>query len=154
VICTLSWTLLHVALWAIPQADPVPVYVIAILAGLGVSSAHVLPTAMGADVLESVEAESGLRQEGIFGGASAFIQKLGTSVAVLAIGWVLDLTGYVPNAAQQSASTLTGIRAMVSWVPAVLLVASIASAAFFPITRAVHRRLSEDAKLKRAAIQP
>jgi GPH family glycoside/pentoside/hexuronide:cation symporter len=130
------------------------VYIVAVLAGLGVSSAHVLPTAMGADVLESVEAESGLRQEGIFGGASAFIQKLGTSVAVLAIGWVLDLTGYVANAAQQTGAALTGIRAMVSWVPAALLVLSIASAALFPITRAVHRRLSHEAELKRAAVQP
>jgi GPH family glycoside/pentoside/hexuronide:cation symporter len=151
VICTATWIAIHIALWFIPQATPVPVYVIGFLAGLGVAAAHVLPNAMSADVLESVEVESGERQEGVFGGVSGFIQKLGTSVALMSIGWVLDLTGYVPGAAQQSAHTLTGIRSLVSWVPVVLLLASIWAAAVFPITREVHRRLSEEAARKRAA---
>jgi GPH family glycoside/pentoside/hexuronide:cation symporter len=151
VACTLTWVVVHVALWWIPARAPVPVFVIAFLAGLGVASAHVLPTAMGADVLESVEVESGERQEGVYGGISGFIQKLGTSVALLSIGWILELTGYVPGAAVQSASALTGIRVMVSWIPAVLLVASIAAAAAFPITRAVHRQLSLEAGRRRGA---
>jgi GPH family glycoside/pentoside/hexuronide:cation symporter len=151
VACTLTWVAVHVALWWIPPRAPVPVFVIAFLAGLGVASAHVLPTAMGADVLESVEVESGERQEGVYGGISGFIQKLGTSVALLSIGWILDLTGYVPGAAVQSASALTGIRVMVSWIPAVLLLASIAAAAAFPITRAVHRQLSLEAGRRRGS---
>lgn len=154
VLCTLSWVAVHLVLWQVPRATPTPVYIVAFFAGLGVASAHVLPTAMAADVLEAIEVESGQRQEGIFGGASAFIQKLGTSLALLGIGWVLDLTGYIPNATEQRAAALGAIRTMVSWVPALLLVAAIAAAAFFPITREVHRRLSREAELKRAAIQP
>jgi len=151
VICTLSWTAVHVAIWWIPPRAPVPVFVIAFLAGIGVASAHVLPTAMGADVLESVEVQSGERQEGVYGGVSGFIQKLGTSVALLSIGWILELTGYVPGAAVQSQAALTGIRVMVTWVPAALLLASIAAAAAFPITRAVHRQLSLEASERRQA---
>jgi GPH family glycoside/pentoside/hexuronide:cation symporter len=150
VLCTLTWTAVHIALWWIPRATPVPVYFIAFLAGLGVASAHVLPAAMGADVLESVEVQSGQRQEGVYGGVSGFIQKLGTSVALLSIGWILDLTGYVPGAAVQRETALTGIRLLVSWIPAALLVASIAAAAAFPITRAVHKQLSLEAEQRRA----
>jgi GPH family glycoside/pentoside/hexuronide:cation symporter len=105
---------------------------------------------MGADVLESVEVQSGQRQEGVYGGVSGFIQKLGTSVALLSIGWILDLTGYVPGAAVQRETALTGIRLLVSWIPAALLVASIAAAAAFPITRAVHKQLSLEAEQRRA----
>lgn len=150
VTCTLSWLVVHVALWQVPRAAPVPVYALAFLAGLGVASAHVLPSAMGADVLESIEVESGQRQEGIFGGASAFVQKLGTSVALLVIGWVLDFSGYRPGAPEQLTSALTALRVLVSWVPAVLLLGSIWAAAAFPITRDVHRRLAEQAAVLRA----
>mgnify|MGYP001563976487 CR=1 FL=1 len=145
VVCTCSWTVLHGVLWLVPAGSPIPVFIVAFLAGLGVASAHVLPTAMGADVLESVEVESGQRQEGIFGGASAFIQKLGTSVALLAIGWVLEFSGYQPGVSQQLPSALAGIRLLVSWVPAVLLLASIWAASVFPITRQVHLRLAQQA---------
>jgi GPH family glycoside/pentoside/hexuronide:cation symporter len=151
VICTLTWASLHVALWWIPRQAPVPVYVIAFLAGLGVASAHVLPAAMGADVLESVEVQSGERQEGVYGGLSGLIQKLGTSVALLGIGWILDLTGYVPGGAEQSGAALAGIRALVSWIPAGLLLVSVWAAAAFPITRAIHRQLSLEAGERRAA---
>jgi len=151
VACTLTWAVLHVVLWVIPAFSPVPVFVIGFLAGLGVASAHVLPNAMAADVLEAVEVESGQRQEGVFGGASAFIQKLGTSFALLAIGWVLELSGYQPGAAAQPAGALAGIRVLVSWVPAILLVGSIWAASVFPITRSVHRQLAAEAALRRAA---
>jgi GPH family glycoside/pentoside/hexuronide:cation symporter len=151
VFCTLTWACLHVALWWIPRQEPVPVYVIAFLAGLGVASAHVLPAAMGADVLESVEVQSGERQEGVYGGLSGLIQKLGTSVALLSVGWILDLSGYVPGAQEQSASALAGIRTLVSWIPAALLLVSVWAAAAFPITRAIHRQLSLEAGERRAA---
>jgi GPH family glycoside/pentoside/hexuronide:cation symporter len=151
VICTLTWAALHVALWWIPRQAPVPVYVIAFLAGLGVASAHVLPAAMGADVLESVEVQSGERQEGVYGGLSGLIQKLGTSVALLGIGWILDLTGYLPGGAEQSEAALAGIRALVSWIPASLLLVSVWAAAAFPITRAIHRQLALEAGERRAA---
>ena len=151
VIATSVWMVLHVALWWVPAASVIPVFIVAVLAGLGVSAAHVLPTAMGADVLESVEIESGERQEGVFGGLSGFIQKLGTSLALAAVGWVLELTGYQPNAVAQSPAAMLGIRTLTTWVPAALLVAAIAAAAAFPITRSVHRALNEELARRRAA---
>ena len=151
VIATSVWAVLHVALWWVPAAAVVPVFIVAVLAGLGISAAHVLPAAMGADALESVEYESGERQEGVFGGLSGFIQKLGTSLALASVGWVLELTGYQPNAAAQAPAALLGIRALTTWVPAALLVAAIAAAAAFPITRSVHRALNEELARRRAA---
>jgi GPH family glycoside/pentoside/hexuronide:cation symporter len=151
VIATAVWMALHIGMWWVPVATVAPVFVVAVLAGLGVSAAHVLPTAMGADVLESVELESGERQEGVFGGLSGFIQKLGSSLALAAVGWVLELTGYQPNALTQAPRALLGIRLLTTWVPAALLVGAIASAAAFPITRGVHRALNEELARRRAA---
>ncbi len=154
VVATLTWATTHVILWFVPQAEVVPIYLVGVLAGLGVSSAHILPTSMAADVMEALEVDSGERQEGVFGGMMAFLQKLGTSVALLAIGWVLELTGYQAGAATQSAATLTGLRVLVSWVPVVLLILASLCAAAFPITRHVHMALVARAALARAARVP
>ncbi len=101
--------------------------------------------------MEALEVDSGERQEGVFGGVMNLIQKLGNSVALLAIGWMLELTGYLPGAAIQSPATLTGLRVMVSWVPVVLLIAACLAAAAFPITRRIHRSLVTRADEMRAA---
>ncbi len=151
VICTGSWALIHVALWMVPQGVRWPVYVIAVLAGLGVAGAHVLPGAMSIDVLEAVELESGRREEGIFLGVGNFVRKLGISLALFALGWALDLTGYVPNAVAQTGGALLGIRVMLSWVPALLLGLAMLSAAAFPITRAVHARMLSDLAARQEA---
>ena len=150
VVATLTWATTHVILWFIPQMQVLPVYLVGVLAGLGVASAHILPTSMAADVMEAVEIDSGERQEGVFGGVMAFLQKLGTSVALLAIGWVLELTGYQAGAATQGIATLTGLRVLVSWVPVVLLVLASLCAAAFPITRRVHLGLVARAAQARA----
>lgn len=151
VIATSTWAVIHLLIWFVPQASLGPIYVIGVLAGFGVASAHILPTSMAADVMEALEVENGERQEGIFGGLMAFLQKLGNSVALAAIGWVLELTGYQPDVAVQSQVTLTGLRAMVSWVPLVLLACAILCATTFPITRRRHRELVAQAERMRAA---
>ena len=154
VIATGTWAATHVLLWFVPQATLLPVYVVGVLAGLGVASAHILPTSMAADVMEALEVENGERQEGVFGGVSAFLQKLGNSVALLAIGWVLELTGYQAGAAVQTTATLTGLRVLVSWVPVILLALAMLCASAFPITRLVHRELVAQAEKVRARRAP
>ncbi len=141
VIATGIWAMVHIALFFIPQYTLAPIYIAAVLAGFGVSAAHVLPGAMTADTLEITELQSGQRREGIFTGISAFTHKLGVSASVFTLGWVLDLTGYVANAASQSASALMGIRVLVSWVPLGLLLVAIVMAIGFPVTRTYHAQI-------------
>lgn len=144
VICTATWAVVHMALWFVPQYAKAPIYAVAVLAGLGVSGAHVLPGAMAIDVLEAVELDSGRRQEGIFTGMNNFIRKLGVSLALFVLGWTLELTGYVPNAEIQPPPALTGIRLMLTWVPVLLLGLSVLAAAAFPITREVHAKMLDE----------
>jgi GPH family glycoside/pentoside/hexuronide:cation symporter len=151
VISTATWLVAHFVLWFVPQYTPGPIYVVAVVAGLGVASAHVLPGAMSIDVLESVELDSGQRQEGVFTGVSNFFRKLGVSVALFALGWTLELTGYVTDAAEQSTSAITGIRVMITWVPIALLALAILAAISYPITREVHARTVAELESRRAS---
>jgi Na+/melibiose symporter-like transporter len=120
------------------------------VAGLGVAGAHVLPNAMGVDVLEAVELKSGQRQEGVFGGIAGLIQKLGTSFALFALGWALDLSGYVGGATTQTPQALLTIRSLVSLIPFGLLIIALLLGASFPITRQAHRAMVSELERRRA----
>jgi GPH family glycoside/pentoside/hexuronide:cation symporter len=63
---------------------------------------------------------------------------------------VLEITGYVPNAAQQPAGALLGIRILIGPVPAVLLCVGIAIAFFYPLGRDQHRQIVRELEERRA----
>jgi glycoside/pentoside/hexuronide:cation symporter, GPH family len=67
------------------------------------------------------------------------LSKATNSIAVPLVLVMLDVSGYIPNAAVQPSSTLTGIRLVVGPIPAVLLLCGIIFAIFFPLSREDHR---------------
>jgi GPH family glycoside/pentoside/hexuronide:cation symporter len=154
-VATATWVLVMVAIFPIPQGYKVPIYVVAALAGLGVSSAHVLPTAIGSDVMEVDELMSGQRQEGVYAGISVFIDKLARMVVLALLPVVLRWAHYVqPTDAvpfpAQPASALLALRVFVSIVPAILLIISMVIAYFYPITRARHAEIERQLAEQRA----
>lgn len=76
--------------------------------------------AIFADSIEYGEYKTGLRLEGLTYAGGTMGCKLGAGLAGALVGFVLSMTGYVPDA-EQSASALLGIRALVFLVPAISL---------------------------------
>jgi len=136
----------------IPQGAKMLAYVVAFAAGLGVSGAHVLPSAMSPDVLEVAELMSGRRQEGIYAGFNIFIRKLSTGLVLSIIGPALACSGYMESAVQQTSRTRTAIRLLMATLPATLLVSSILVAWAYPITRQRHAELQAELEHRRAAL--
>ena len=134
-----------VAFWAVAQillitvgplvSMPVLVF-LCIMAGIGVSAAHVLPWAILPDAIEWDEYITGERHEGMFYSLVTLMGKIASSIAIPLTAVMLDVTGYIPNAAQQPASALLGIRLLVGPVPAVFLTISIIFAIKYPLERA------------------
>lgn len=120
-----------------------------ILAGVGVSAAHVLPYAIIPDAIEWDEWQTGERHEGMFYSLISLMQKVASSLAIPFMLLLLDLTGYTPNALQQPASALLGIRLVVGPIPAALLCAGIAFALFYPLSRAEYARVAADLEQRR-----
>lgn len=129
---------------------------LAILAGLSVSTAHVLPDAIFPDVIEWNELRTRNRSEGIFYGTMNFVRKLAGAVAIFCALQVLGWFGYQSPPAgtvqfQQSEVTLQAIRWLTGPAGAILLFASIIAAWFYPLSRERHariRRLLEKRKMK------
>jgi GPH family glycoside/pentoside/hexuronide:cation symporter len=151
IIATASWAALMLTILFVPEGATTLAFVIAALAGLGVSSAHLLPNAMGTDVLEVDELMSGKRQEGIYAGFSVFVRKLSTGLVLALIGLILAWSGYQEAAPTQPPQAMNAIRLLIAALPALLLVAACIVAWFYPLTRERHAEISRQLAQRRSA---
>jgi GPH family glycoside/pentoside/hexuronide:cation symporter len=120
--------------------------VLAVLAGIGIATAYVLPESIFPDILEWDELRTRRRQEGVYYGVRAFVRKLTTGLTMFAALQFLGWSGYrTPpegvSSFQQSVAALTAIRILVSPVGATMLIAALALAWFYPLTRERHARI-------------
>lgn len=121
------------------------------LAGIGVGAAHVIPWAMIPDAIEWGELSTGERHEGMFYSLITLTKKIAASIAIPLVLGMLEWTGYLPNAAQQPASALLGIRLMTGPLPAVLLCGGIVFALVYPINREEHHAVREELQRRQLA---
>jgi GPH family glycoside/pentoside/hexuronide:cation symporter len=130
------WALAQVLLMTLTSSTPVGwVVALCILAGVGVSAAHVLPWAMIPDAIEYGELNTGERHEGVFYSLVTLMAKVASSIAVPLTAFVLELTGYIPNSSSQPQSALNGIRFLIGPIPAVCLIVGIVFALRYPLER-------------------
>ncbi|MBC7249667.1 MAG: MFS transporter [Anaerolineae bacterium] len=122
-----------------------------VLAGIGVGAAHVLPWSIIPDAIEWDEWQTGQRHEGMFYSLVTLMQKVASSLAIPLALLVLEFTGYVPNAAQQPANALLGIRIVVGPIPAALLCMGILFAIVYPLSRDRHAQICQELEKRRAS---
>jgi GPH family glycoside/pentoside/hexuronide:cation symporter len=145
------WAVVQIVLITLGPASGLPLILgMCILAGIGVSAAHVLPWSIIPDAIEWGEWQTGERHEGMFYSLVTLIRKVTTSLAVPAVGLILQFTGYVPNAAQQPQRALAGIRIVIGPIPAALLCAGIFFAIVYPLSREEYAQVLEDLAHRRA----
>jgi len=122
-----------------------------VLAGIGISAAHVLPWSIIPDAIEWGEWKTGERHEGVFYSLITLAQKIASSVAVPLALLVLDYTGYIPNSTAQPTSAVNGIRIVAGPIPAALLCLGILFAILYPLGRENYSQLAKDLEARRAA---
>jgi GPH family glycoside/pentoside/hexuronide:cation symporter len=147
-----------IAFWAVVQVVLITlnastglelILVMCVLAGVGVAAAHVLPWSIIPDAIEWGELQTGERHEGMFYSLVTLIRKVTTSLAVPAVGLILEFTGYVPNADAQPSSALMGIRLVIGPIPAILLCAGILFAVLYPLGRDEYAQVVRDLSRRR-----
>lgn len=146
------WSLLQVAIFmAQPDWPRWLMFTIPALAAIGYSVADLMPWAMLGDVIDEDELATGDRREGVYVGYFMFLRKVGGASAVLAIGVILEFTGFTGDVVrtEQSPLALQAIRVLTSLVPMALLLASIAIAARYPLSRAKHSQILESLRARR-----
>lgn len=147
------WAIVQLGMIALQPTTPLPVILgMCVLAGVGVSAAHILPWAILPDAIEWGEWKTGERHEGVFYSLVTLAHKVTASLAVPAVGIVLQLTGYVPNSASQPPTALRGIRLVIGPLPAILLGLGITFALLYPLGRDGYNQLIDN--LQQRAAEP
>ena len=96
--------------WGFNPANPYLMFLPVPLISFGIGGLFTLMMSMTADVCDLDELNNGTRREGVFGAVYWWMVKLGTAIALLTSGAVLNLVGFDKNATIQAASTITNLR--------------------------------------------
>ncbi|TVQ43936.1 MAG: MFS transporter [Gloeocapsa sp. DLM2.Bin57] len=140
------WIIAQSGLWLIQPEQYNLLYILAILAGCGVSVASLVPWSMLPDVIELDELRTGKRREGIYYSFMVLTQKVCLALALFLVGVMLELAGFIEQTPGgdipiQPPSALLAIRIVVSILPAIFLVCGLILARFYPITRDFHNQI-------------
>lgn len=138
-----AWILAQGGLFFLQPGQTGLLYGLAIVAGVGVATAYLIPWAMVPDVIELDELHTGQRREGIFYGFMVLLQKVGLALGLFWVGKALDSSGFITTTAgaaipDQPASAVMAIRFAIGPVPTVFLILGVVLAHLYPITREVH----------------
>jgi len=99
-----------------------------VVASIGMGAASSMLYGLMPDVVDYTQYIHSARAGGFISAFVNFCLKLGMALTVSAVGWILAATGYVAGA-EQSSTTVMGIRLLFTLIPAVF--ALIASIIFF-----------------------
>ena len=140
------WMIVQLLLIVVQPGQTILILTLTILAGISISTAHVLPDAIFPDVIEWEELRTKKRNEGVYYGAKNFSRKMSGAITIFLVLQLLGWFGYQtpPEGAtvfQQTDTTLLVIRILTGPFGAILLLCSIIIAWFYPLTREKHARI-------------
>ncbi|AFY70714.1 sugar (Glycoside-Pentoside-Hexuronide) transporter [Thalassoporum mexicanum PCC 7367] len=148
------WIIAQAGLFLLQPGQVILLYILAIVAGIGVSVAYLIPWSMVPDVIELDELNTGQRREGIFYAFMVFLQKMGLAVGLWFLGIGLQLAGFqkqIPDEAVQPDSALMAIRIAIGPLPTIALILGLVLAYFYPITKEFHAQIMLQLHEKRLA---
>ncbi|MBW4696617.1 MAG: MFS transporter [Aphanocapsa lilacina HA4352-LM1] len=125
--------------------------VLAVVAGVGVSTVYLIPWSMLPDVIDLDELQTGERREGVFYALLVLLQKVCLAASLLLVGQLLEAAGFDGKAAVQPDSALVVLRLVIGPIPAAAAALGLWFAWRYPITRERHRQILEALAARRPA---
>ena len=153
-IGTIIWILAQGGLFLIQPGQLQQLYVLAILAGFGVSVAFLIPWSMIPDVVDLDELNTGQRREGVYYSFMVLLQKFGLALALFLVSQALSFSGFVEQlpggeVPVQPDSALLAIRIAIAPLPTIFLIIGLVLTYFYPITKEVHADIRRQLKARK-----
>ena len=150
-IGTVIWIFAQGGLFLIQPGQITQFYILAIMAGFGVSVAFLIPWSMIPDVVDFDELNTGQRREGVYYSFMVLLQKFGLALALLLVSQALEFSGFVEQLPGESVpvqpdSALFAIRVAIAALPIVFLIMGLILTYFYPITKEVHADIRRQLK--------
>ena len=113
-----------------------PIIVVSsVIRGIGNACGGATMWAMVSDTIDYGEWKTGCRTEGLVNSACSFGYKIGNGIGSALLGVILEVGGYVGNAAAQTASALTSIRICFVWIPIAVYVCGLIIMKFYHLDK-------------------
>jgi len=136
--------------WGFDPGNPWLMFMPIPFLSFGIGGLFTLMMSMTADVCDLDELNNGERREGMFGAVYWWMVKLGTALAMLSSGVVLQMVGFDESITVQSAETLTNLRLADIIIPIVAALIAIILVWRYNITEERAHEI-KDALVKRRA---
>ncbi|MBR1574611.1 MAG: MFS transporter [Bacteroidales bacterium] len=125
--------------------------VLQVLISIGTGIISPLVWSMYADVSDYAELRYGTASTGLIFSSSSMAQKFGSAFGGAAVMWLLSAFGYNTAAeAVQMESALTGLRMLMSWIPAAVALLSVVVVSFYPLNTVKMREIQAGLEARRA----
>ena len=137
----------------VPPSSILLIFVLQVLVSLSYAPTIPMLWAMMADVADFSEWKTGRRATGMTFSATTFGLKLGLSLGGAFSGWLLSYFGYVAGA-EQTEFALSGIRMMMSVLPAIPFFIGVAVLFLYKIDKRTELQMTEELIERRKAYEP
>ena len=144
-------SVLTISFYFLRPQDVIAMFVLQILANLIMGPTAALVYAMYADASDYSEWKTGRRSTGLVFAASSFAQKMGWTVGGTVTGLILAGFGYQAEI-KQTAETLTGLRLLVSFIPAVGSLLATILPLFYSLGDKRMKQIEKDLAERRASL--
>jgi len=139
--------------WGFNPANPWLMFMPIPFLSFGIGGLFTLMMSMTADVCDLDELNNGERREGMFGAVYWWMVKLGTALALLTSGIVLQMVGFNESVDQQSVETLTNLRIADIVIPIVTALMAILLVWKYDITESRALEIREALIAKRGRVK-
>lgn len=126
-------TVLSVIFFWFDRDDLTLIFVFQVLISICAGAIFPLLWSMYADCADYSELKTGNRATGLIFSSSSMSQKFGWAIGTAITGWLLAAFGFEANAVQ-SAETIDGIKAFLSFLPAIGTALSVIFISFYPLS--------------------
>ncbi len=132
--------------WALPlgRGDGPVFGIIVVGSALGLGGVMALPPSMQADVIDYDEWRNGARREGEYIGFWSIVKKMAAALSAGLAFPILDFSGYLPGAEQQTTAAVWTLRGLYVATPVVCNVIAMVVAWRYPISRSMHASIRQD----------
>ncbi|PST82730.1 MFS transporter [Pedobacter yulinensis] len=145
-------TLLSIVFYFCSPDETALVFSLQVLISICAGSIFPLLWSMYADIADYSEWKTGRRATGLIFSSSSMSQKLGWTLGGALTGWILALYGFQANAVQDAAAQ-TGIRYMMSLIPAAGSLLSVGIILFYKLSDTYMINLSKELTDRREIAQ-
>jgi GPH family glycoside/pentoside/hexuronide:cation symporter len=125
-------------LFAIGEASLYLVLLAVFILGLGAGGGDVIAPSIQADVIDYDEYLTGERKEGAYIAIWNFVRKAAGGITAGITGFVLEFSGYVPNADEQSETVRFAMLALLGLVPAACFAIGVVLFSRFSLNQQEH----------------